>query len=93
MVGDRFHDREVALRNDIPFVACAYGFGEPGECEGADAIAECAEELPNQFHARFFRKLTKQTITKNQFKGVLFDTPLFFHPFGKQEKRAFLTNF
>lgn len=46
MVGDRFHDREVALRNDIPFVACAYGFGEPGECEGADAIAECAEELP-----------------------------------------------
>ena len=50
-------------------------------------------ELPNQFHARFFRKLTKQTITKNQFKGVLFDTPLFFHPFGKQEKRAFLTNF
>lgn len=50
-------------------------------------------ELTNQFHARFFRKLTKQTITKNQFKGVLFDTPLFFHPFGKQEKRAFLTNF
>lgn len=50
-------------------------------------------ELPNQFHARFFRKLTKQTITKNQFKGVLFDTPLFFNPFGKQEKRAFLTNF
>ena len=50
-------------------------------------------KLPNQFHARFFRKLTKQTITKNQFKGVLFDTPLFFHPFGKQEKRAFLTNF
>ena len=49
--------------------------------------------LANQFHARFFRKLTKQTITKNQFKGVLFDTPLFFHPFGKQEKRAFLTNF
>lgn len=46
MVGDRFHDREVALRNDVPFVACAYGFGEPGECEGADAIAECAEELP-----------------------------------------------
>mgnify|MGYP002249262135 CR=1 FL=1 len=46
MVGDRFHDREVALRNDIPFVACAYGFGEPGECEGAAAIAECAEELP-----------------------------------------------
>ena len=35
-------------------------------------------KLPNQFHARFFRKLTKQTITKNQFKGVLFDTPLFF---------------
>lgn len=51
------------------------------------------QKLPNQFHARFFRKLTKQTITKNQFKGVLFDTPLFFHPFGKQEKRAFLTNF
>ena len=50
-------------------------------------------KLPKQFHARFIRKLTKKTITKNQFKGVLFDTPLFFHPFGKQEKRAFLTNF
>lgn len=63
------------------------------------SIAQCGRrqvvrpKLPNQFHARFFRKLTKQTITKNQFKGVLFDTPLFFHPFGKQEKRAFLTNF
>ena len=58
---------------------------------GRDSMVEF--QLPNQFHARFFRKLTKQTITKNQFKGVLFDTPLFFHPFGKQEKRAFLTNF
>lgn len=57
------------------------------------AIDLAGEPLHNQFHARFFRKLTKQTITKNQFKGVLFDTPLFFHPFGKQEKRAFLTNF
>ena len=46
MVGDRFHDREVALRNDIPFVACAYGFGEPGECEGCLLYtSDAADEL------------------------------------------------
>lgn len=65
-----------------------YATGVMEACDAAGVV-----QAANQFHARFFRKLTKQTITKNQFKGVLFDTPLFFHPFGKQEKRAFLTNF
>ena len=46
-------------------------------------------KLPNQFHARFFRKLTKQTITKNQFKGVLFDTPLFSIRSGNRRNARF----
>lgn len=34
-------------------------------------------KLPNQFHARFFRKLTKQTITKTSSKAY-FSTRLCF---------------
>lgn len=87
---DEMHIANVALIRDTlfqPSSGMTVITGETGS--GKTALLNAL----NQFHARFFRKLTKQTITKNQFKGVLFDTPLFFHPFGKQEKRAFLTNF
>lgn len=45
MVGDRFHDGEVAKRAGIPFVACAYGFGEQGEWLDADAVALGPQEV------------------------------------------------
>lgn len=38
MVGDRFHDMEVALHGDIPSIGCAYGFGDPEELREADII-------------------------------------------------------
>ena len=46
MVGDRFHDQEVALRAGIPFVGCAYGFAREGELEKVDAWAQYPKDLP-----------------------------------------------
>ena len=46
MVGDRFHDMEVAMKSDIPFIGCAYGFCREGELEGAAAILEEPKEIP-----------------------------------------------
>lgn len=45
MVGDRFHDLEVATHAHLPFVGCAYGFGLEGELAGADALATAPGEL------------------------------------------------
>ncbi|MGM9885753.1 MAG: HAD family hydrolase [Lactococcus sp.] len=35
MIGDRFHDMEVAQVYQIPFVGCLYGFGQAGELDNA----------------------------------------------------------
>lgn len=45
MVGDRFHDLEVASRAGIPFAGCAYGFGRPGELEGASVVVSSPGEV------------------------------------------------
>lgn len=45
MVGDRFHDLEVASHAQIPFVGCAYGFGTQGELDAADALVHSPAEL------------------------------------------------
>lgn len=46
MVGDRFHDQEVAQNAHIPFVGCAYGFGREGELNQVDAWAYKPSDLP-----------------------------------------------
>lgn len=46
MVGDRFHDQEVAIKSSIPFVGCAYGFAREGELDKVDAWASCPRDLP-----------------------------------------------
>ena len=46
MVGDRFHDQEVAVRAGIPFVGCAYGFAPEGELTKVDAWAQLPKDLP-----------------------------------------------
>ncbi len=46
MVGDRFHDMEVAEKAGIPFVGCAYGFGAEGELEGSDAQISSPNQIP-----------------------------------------------
>lgn len=45
MVGDRASDIEAARKNGIPSVGCAYGFGRPGELDGADEIIGDISEL------------------------------------------------
>ena len=46
MIGDRFNDQEAAVRNNILFVACEYGYGKSGELDEADARAYSVVELP-----------------------------------------------
>lgn len=46
MVGDRFHDQEVAQYARIPFVGCAYGFGREGELDQVDVWAYKPSDLP-----------------------------------------------
>lgn len=46
MVGDRFHDQEVAQCARIPFVGCAYGFGREGELDQVDVWAYKPSDLP-----------------------------------------------
>lgn len=45
VVGDRAGDREAAWANGLPFVHCTFGFGGPGESEGADAVIETPPDL------------------------------------------------
>lgn len=46
MIGDRFHDMEVATKNNLKFIGCAYGYGSEGELDHADAIVDDIRELP-----------------------------------------------
>lgn len=46
VVGDRFHDEEVARHADVPFVGCRYGFGRAGEIEDATALVDAPSEIP-----------------------------------------------
>lgn len=46
MVGDRFHDGEVATKANIPFIGCTYGFGADEELAMAKACVSAPEEIP-----------------------------------------------
>ena len=46
MVGDRFHDGEVATKANIPFIGCTYGFGADEELAMAKAFVSAPEEIP-----------------------------------------------
>lgn len=46
VVGDRFHDLDVAARAGIPSVGCAYGFGREGELDQATALVQTPAEIP-----------------------------------------------
>lgn len=46
MVGDRFHDLDVATRSGIPSIGCAYGFGREGELDAATVIAQEPKGVP-----------------------------------------------
>ncbi len=40
LIGDRAADRDAAVANDVPFIACRYGHGAPAEWTGAAAIVD-----------------------------------------------------
>jgi phosphoglycolate phosphatase len=45
MVGDRASDREAAAHAGTWFIGCAYGYGQLGEIDGADATAHDVGDL------------------------------------------------
>lgn len=45
MVGDRFHDMEVAEHAGIPSIGCAYGYGEPSELETATVVVDSPDQI------------------------------------------------
>lgn len=45
-IGDRFHDIETAVKNNLKSVGCAYGYGNPEELKNADIIIDDISELP-----------------------------------------------
>ena len=51
MVGDRFHDLEVATRAGIASVGCAYGYGAPDELASATAVINDIRDLPDALRA------------------------------------------
>lgn len=46
MVGDRFHDIEVARKNGIKSIGCEYGFGLEGELDAASICVGKPQEIP-----------------------------------------------
>ncbi len=47
VVGDRFHDIDIAVQNGLPSIGCAYGYGTREELSNADIIAEHIYEIPS----------------------------------------------
>ena len=47
MVGDRDHDRNAALANDVAFVAALWGYGSGAELDGADRSCARPSDLPS----------------------------------------------
>lgn len=45
VIGDRRGDLECARACGSPFVGCGYGFGQNGELDGADGIADSVEQI------------------------------------------------
>jgi phosphoglycolate phosphatase len=45
MVGDRFHDIEVATHAGICSIGCAWGFGDPTELESATLVIDSPDDI------------------------------------------------
>ncbi len=46
MVGDRYHDIQAGLENQLPVLACSYGYGSAEEHQGAIAVDRVEEIVP-----------------------------------------------
>ena len=47
VVGDRFHDMELAQHHHLPSIGCLYGYGSDGELDCADYQIQDITELPS----------------------------------------------
>jgi len=47
VVGDRFHDMELAKHHHLPSIGCLYGYGSDGELDCADDQIQDITELPS----------------------------------------------
>lgn len=45
VIGDRFHDIETAVKNDLLSIGCGYGYGSPEELSEADIIVKSPGEI------------------------------------------------
>ena len=46
VIGDRFHDIETAVKNNLKSIGCRYGYGTPEELSGADIIVDDITQIP-----------------------------------------------
>lgn len=46
VIGDRFHDIETAVKNNLHSIGCGYGYGSPEELADADIIVKCITDIP-----------------------------------------------
>ncbi len=47
VIGDRFHDIETAVKNNLKAVGCGYGYGSPEELAEADIIVNNILDIPD----------------------------------------------
>lgn len=47
VIGDRFHDIETAVKNNLKSVGCGYGYGSPDELSEADIIVNDITNIPD----------------------------------------------
>lgn len=47
VIGDRFHDMEIARDHDLKSIGCAYGYGQPEELTPADRVVSDVTQLPD----------------------------------------------
>jgi phosphoglycolate phosphatase len=46
VIGDRFHDMELAQKHGLKAIGAAYGYGSPEELKCADIIVESVKDIP-----------------------------------------------
>ncbi len=47
VIGDRFHDIETAVKNNLKSVGCGYGYGSSDELAAADIIVDDIRSIPD----------------------------------------------
>lgn len=50
VVGDRFLDIEIAVKNSLKSVGCGYGYGKNGELDSADVTINSVNEIPTAIY-------------------------------------------